>query len=149
MEKPKYRSWAIDHQPKTLKQCEHIQAFPSKILQGIIKNESFPHLFVYGLTGGGKRTLITCFLQDLFNQMKRKASKITSKKQNDIDDDEDATEEDEIKEEFKPFHNLSAHPAKLKEDSNLHILQSDIHIELSMYSMKLQTAQTILFNYLE
>lgn len=145
MDKPRVRCWAIDHQPKTLKKCEDLQLFPAKILQGIVKNESFPHIFIFGLSGGGKRTLINCFLQDLLNHMKRK----TTQSMKNQDDDSDATEEDEIKEEFKPFYNLTKNPTKLKEDTDLHILQSDIHIELSMCSMKLQSAQTILFQYLE
>jgi len=64
--KPRAMLWVDKHRPHALGECDAINTAQAKHLKLLIANGDCPHLFFYGPSGAGKKTLALGVLREIF-----------------------------------------------------------------------------------
>lgn len=60
------RLWVEKYRPMNFKDAVMMHSDQIEMLQKLAKSDDFPHILLYGPSGGGKRTLTKCLLQELY-----------------------------------------------------------------------------------
>lgn len=57
--------WVDKHRPRSFEELNNHEGITEQ-LEKMVIGETFPHLLVYGPSGAGKKTRISCILKNLF-----------------------------------------------------------------------------------
>ncbi|CAF1521097.1 unnamed protein product, partial [Didymodactylos carnosus] len=57
--------WCDKYRPKTFDELDY-QHEQAELLKNIVSSGDFPHFLIYGPSGAGKKTRITCILNELY-----------------------------------------------------------------------------------
>ena len=60
------RIWVEKYRPMQFKDAELMHTDQIEMLGKLAQSDDFPHILLYGPSGGGKRTLTKCLLQALY-----------------------------------------------------------------------------------
>lgn len=61
------RLWVEKYRPLQFKDASTMHTDQIEMLTKLAQSDDFPHILLYGPSGGGKRTLTKCLLQALYN----------------------------------------------------------------------------------
>lgn len=59
--------WAEKYRPYSFSDLQYNTDIERKICK-LIQSDDFPHMLLYGPSGGGKRSIIKCILNELFGE---------------------------------------------------------------------------------
>jgi replication factor C subunit 3/5 len=60
------RLWVEKYRPLTINDAKSIHKDTYEMLTKLAASDDFPHILFYGPSGGGKRTMTKCLLQELY-----------------------------------------------------------------------------------